>query len=282
LTGSCRAVFAAAAAFGAVFISTSFAGAASVAAGRIAFSHTTHDDIFTLEVAGHAAAQVTRLPGGQFDPSWSPDRRRLAFRDSRAGINRNDEIYVVDADGSNLRDLTNNSANDWSPAWSPDGKLIAFASERQRSLSIWVMQADGTAARKLTNGGDEYPAWSPDSRSIAFSRGAPVSDIWKVSRDGSHLKQLTRSFDPEWLPTWSRRGQIAYVRGFEGHGELWVMNGDGTNQRRLTRGHNDMAPSWSRNARRLVFSRDGVLTLMNADGSGIISLHVAGILPDWS
>jgi Tol biopolymer transport system component len=49
--------------------------------------------------------RLMRLRGPEFDPSWSPDGRRLAFRDSRRGINENDEIYVMDADGSRLKDL---------------------------------------------------------------------------------------------------------------------------------------------------------------------------------
>ena len=189
--------------------------------GLIAFSHGVGDDIFVMSLADGRIHAVTSIRGGQFDPSWSPDRKRLVFRDSRAGVNRNDEIYVVNADGTNARNLTHESANDWSPAWSPDGQTIVFASERFGQLALWTMRSDGSDVRRLTDGMDDYPAWSPDTRQIAFGRGLPLSDIWVADRDGLHERQLTSDPDPEWLPAWSPDGrEIAYVRGFEGHGTI--------------------------------------------------------------
>jgi Tol biopolymer transport system component len=49
------------------------------------------------------------------------------------------------------------------PAWSPDGTKVAFASTRTGG-DLFVANADGTHARRLTSGGgDEIaPRWSPD------------------------------------------------------------------------------------------------------------------------
>jgi len=251
--------------------------------GLIAFSHGVGDDLFVMSLADGRIRSVTSIRGGQFDPSWSPDRKRLVFRDSRAGVNRNDEIYVINADGSGARNLTRESANDWSPAWSPDGQTIVFASQRSGQLALWAMRPDGSEVRRLTDGVDEYPTWSPDSGQIAFGRGLPLSDIWVADRDGSHVRQLTSDPDPEWLPAWSPDGrEIAYVRGFEGHGTIWVMAADGSGQRQLTRGHDDMAPDWSGDGEWLVFSRRGTLNTMRKDGEEVQSLDVEGLLADWA
>lgn len=61
--------------------------------------------------------------------------------------------------------------------WSPDGLLLAYASsgdavaEDQRDVEIYVMRADGSGKRRLTNDPvhDATPAWSPDGKRIAFA-----------------------------------------------------------------------------------------------------------------
>jgi Tol biopolymer transport system component len=128
-------------------------------AGTIVFTHGVGDDIFEMAPAANSRLRrLTRLAGAQLDPSWSPDTRKIVFRDSRRGVNSNDEIAVMDADGSRVRNLTHNQANDWSPAWSPDGTTIVFASERSAPLSLWTMRADGSRPKRLSTGIDEYPA----------------------------------------------------------------------------------------------------------------------------
>jgi WD40-like Beta Propeller Repeat len=66
--------------------------------GRILLS--SEDDVFTANADGTDLIRVTRKPGPEFDPAWSPDAERIVYRDSRRGINQDDEIYVVGADGT--------------------------------------------------------------------------------------------------------------------------------------------------------------------------------------
>jgi TolB protein len=88
--------------------------------------------------------------------------------------------------------------------------------------------------------------------------------------------------DPEWLPAWSPDGErIAYASGYEGHTAVWVMNANGGGRRQLTHGQGDMAPAWTPDGRRLVFTRDGVLYVMDADGGRVESLAAEGVLPSW-
>jgi Tol biopolymer transport system component len=95
--------------------------------------------------------------------AWSPDGRKIAFnRRPDAGDDR--AVFVVNADGSGLRNLAGNSGvNDANPVWSPDGRVIAFTSDRDGNAEIYVMDADGSNQRNVSqNPADDWdPAWSP-------------------------------------------------------------------------------------------------------------------------
>src|SRR5207244_7729324 len=96
-----------------------------------------------------------------FNPSWSPDGRRIAFESFLDG---NWEIYVMDGDGKNVRNLTNApNAADQSPSWSPDGQWIAFQSNRSGVTDIWAMHPDGSQPINWTRGAGnaQSPSWRP-------------------------------------------------------------------------------------------------------------------------
>lgn len=111
------------------------------------------------------------------------DARMMRFPD----INRNlitfvygGDIWTVDAAGGNARRVTSHPGLELFPKISPDGRWIAFSAEYSGSRQIWVMPAEGGAARQLTfyNSVGEMPPrggydhvvldWSPDSRRILF------------------------------------------------------------------------------------------------------------------
>ena len=66
--------------------------------------------------------------------------------------------------------MTDAKGYDAEGAFSPDGKLIAFCSDRDGDPDLYVMNADGTGLRQLTNepGYDGGPFISPDGKWVVY------------------------------------------------------------------------------------------------------------------
>ena len=88
-------------------------------------------------------------------PDWSPDGSRIIYAYYDYGI------YQMDASGTSEEPLMTNQASD--PAYSPSGTRIVFSSARDGDSDLYIMDADGTDVRRLTNQpGDDYaPDWQP-------------------------------------------------------------------------------------------------------------------------
>lgn len=279
--------------------------------GRIVFSH--EGDVYTMNADGSDRRRLTDHPDLDFDPVWSPDGTRIAFRSHRDG---DEEVYVMNADGSEQVNLTQSPGADYSPAWSPDGSQIAFASSREKSggLDIWVMNADGSEPRRITTepGIQEYPSWSPDGQRLAFActfgRILPIGvgdfEICVVNVDGTGMEQLTDSPGISQLPAWSPDGTLiafqsdrngwptrpdytppGYSPDRFGDEEIFLMEADGTNPVNLTNQprEDDSMPAWSRDGY-LVFSRYGCLMVMTSAGRGPVQITrdvCADDFPDW-
>jgi len=193
-------------------------------------------------------------------PVWSPDNQRIAFISTRNG---SQQIYAVNVDGSNPLDLSNNKFNNSQPAWSPDLKQIAFVSDREGNTEICMMDASGFNQRCLTNNRtpdkkpnptkpqDSSPAWSPDSQKLAFVSNRERNrnrQILVMNVDGSNPTNITKKLSTDEQPAWSPDGaQIAFVSNREGARDIFVMNPDGSNQKRLIRTprNEDVQPAYA-------------------------------------
>lgn len=102
--------------------------------------------------------------------SWAPSGEWITFSGARKR-ERNVGIYVVRPNSTGLKRLTPRKWEAQYPAWSPDGKKIAFTYVKNGGFNVYVMNADGSGVKQLTRGGfDNWPVWSPDSKQIAFNR----------------------------------------------------------------------------------------------------------------
>jgi len=166
--------------------------------------------------------------------------------------------------------------------WSPDGTKIVFSFRvYDEPNAIWMVNADGTGFRKISDKGDDYPSWSPDGRRIVFVRHNTALDkveIWTMNADGTNQTFLTEGINPAWGHT----GKIAFIRrGTEGFPDIWLINPDGSGLLRLTNTpESEYSPAWSPDGRKIAFTRykEGKpnIWVMNADGSGQIQLTTKG------
>jgi len=87
-----------------------------------------------------------------------------------------------------------------SPQYSPDGKQILFSvtesflKEGKTNSEIYVMNADGSGLRRLTNNpsADFSPSWMPDGKCILFiSTRKEGAQVWRMPVDGGEPEQVT-------------------------------------------------------------------------------------------
>jgi Tol biopolymer transport system component len=147
--------------------------------------------------------------------AFSRDGSKLAFTAQRSG---RDVIYVLDVKTrSVLHRLDTKLDAMVGPSWSPDGTQIVFSGLSEGISDLYVINADGTNLRRLTDDlyGDVMPAWSPDGKKIAFaSERGPQTRLdvlkfgkWQISvldvESGSVEVlpgQAGKNLNPQWSP----------------------------------------------------------------------------------
>lgn len=224
----------------------------------------------------------------------------IVFVSSRGG---DYALYGMEADGSEQGRLTEDEgepstpaglAHQVDPAWSPDGRRIAFASGRDGPSHLFVVAADGTGLRRLTNTreDDGEPTWSPDGARLAFQRGDD-GRIVVMRAGGGEARRLTRGDAPAGDPAWSPNGRwIAYSRRLRGTEvrELWLVRPDGGGARQLTRLRGvSLSPAWSPDGRTLAFAASRgsryEIYVVGVDGTGLRRLTRSSedaFEPAWS
>ena len=61
--------------------------------------------------------------------------------------------------------------------------------------------------------------------------------------------------------------KIAFISDREGHGDVWIMNVDGSDPVNLTQGRDCASPAWSPDGTQITYIVGGEIWLMNADGN---------------
>lgn len=143
---------------------------------RIAFERSNH--IWLVNSDGTNEHAISADLDGQV-PAWSPTGSEIVFQWADLNppynsVGPGDDLYAVRPDGTGLRQLTAMPGSDTAAAWSADGRRIAFGSQRHGNGELYVMNADGGGATRITNDGetvyapfDGAPSWDPTSGSGA-------------------------------------------------------------------------------------------------------------------
>jgi serine/threonine protein kinase/Tol biopolymer transport system component len=205
---------------------------------QIAFAtdRTGAPQVYLMNADGSDPRQVTNMPDGACQPSWSPDGLRIAFISPclKRQIQYPDaNIYIINADDSGLTELMSDNTGDYDPAWSPDGTRIAFTSLRDGSRQIYILNLGDKTVTALTSVSSDarfpdwssQPSWSPSGTQIIYSghnRITNAMQIWVMSDAGRGQTMLIRRGDILWnfLPDWSPDGKTILFSETNGNQQL--------------------------------------------------------------
>ena len=229
---------------------------------------TATGHVYTVRPDGSGLRQVTRGPGAELAPAWSPDGTQLAVTGVRQG-DRPPGIFIVDVETGGLRPVTANPYSgqaDKEPAFAPDGNQIVFVRERQLAATgavnnlaaLFIVGVDGTGLRRLTpwQAAVGTPSWSPGGSTIVFRGGTlspdSTSQLFAIAPDGTGLRQLTTgltaaSFWPSWSPDGTRIVFTRWVFLPQNEGfRLYTIEADGSHLAPVSAAVTDEQnePSW--------------------------------------
>lgn len=110
--------------------------------------HVINDD----GSADRAVTHTTATDGSAQIAEWSPDGTRLAFQVSTFRT-KTAHVWIVDLATGVTRQLAPHADGvlDETPSWFPDGRHLAFQSTQGGTMEVWMMDADGTHLRCLTD-----------------------------------------------------------------------------------------------------------------------------------
>ena len=171
----------------------------------------------------------------------SPDEKEVAF------VVRG-EIYVTrlkEDESTKAMKVTDNPARDYDIVWAPGGDTLVFVSDRAGNRDVYLVYSTDQEQRRL-------------SKSL-----------------NRRIDQLTDSKEEDHGPRFSPDGKkIGFVRG---NGELWVMDRDGSNERRILKGWAEPTFAWSPDSRWIAYSRvdeefNEDVFIMPADGGTSVNI----------
>ena len=131
-----------------------------------------------MPTAGGPPTQLTRMPGREMNPRFSPDGSQIVFEADFGGTNVRD-LYLVPTGGGEPQRLTDHPLDDRNPSWSPDGALY-FTTQMFWDRSLAVMDVSTREIQRVGPGGGTV---SPDGKMVVFTANRKPEDDDQSNRD---------------------------------------------------------------------------------------------------
>lgn len=194
------------------------------------------------------ANEVVKLLTGQAGVFGS----KLVFA-RRQGPGRKD-VFAADFDGANLSRVsygrgvsmlpTFGPGGIWYSVLTPDGMFITRAGTRDKP----VIRSSGLSMGVTACGNRIYFSSTRDGN----------SEIYSANADGSDVRRLTKDPGIDVSPACGPQGQIAFVSNRHGSPQIWVMDGNGGGQKRVTyKGEYNQTPAWCPDPKRQLIAFTG-------------------------
>ena len=233
-------------------------------------------DIFITDVYAGNMTQLTKNKWIDFNPSISPDAKKLSFVSDRNG---NRDIYIVELEwldgytqwkGNNLINLTDSKENDWTPVFSPIENKIAFSTyfPENDNYDIFIMNDDGSNKQNLTNTSmyEKFPQFSPDGSYIIYQGWQKGKmEIFFLGLLDKNIINMTRNAKSDDIIShgnaFSPDGQtIVFTSERDGNRNIYKMKINGSDLEQMTISEfDDYEPVFSPDGESIVFTseRDG-------------------------
>jgi TolB protein len=263
-------------------------------------NRTGTKEVWVMDYDGQNQHAITHLGTISLSPRVSPDNSRIAF----ASLTKQGwwvRMWSLDLGRLVTFPAGTVGGSNTSPAWSADGTKIAFSSSRSGDPEIWITDAAGGQAHKITSfkGPDVAPTWNPRTNAqLAWVSGRTgLPQIYTMDQDGANVERLTDggyAVSPSWAPNgqfltfaWNRK----YGPGAPGGQDIYLMDISTRPLKWLQLTHesgsNDF-PSFSPDNRHIVFERTvggkAQIWSMLVDGTQQKQLTTTGqnFMPNWS
>ncbi len=184
-------------------------------------------DIFKADLDGKNLVKLTDVKGYDAEATISPKGDKIIFTSTRNG---DIDLYSMNLDGSEVKQLTDIPGYDGGAYYSYDGSMIVFRASRfddpaklkeyqdllaeglirPGKLEIYVMNADGSNIRQVTNNGAANfgPYFFPDGKRIIYcsNQDDPKGrnfDLYMINVDGTGNERITYNDTFDGFPMFS-------------------------------------------------------------------------------
>ena len=237
----------------------------------ILFVHNTEDyfyELYSVDVEGTNLELIDR--GNRYcgSPCWAQNDSKIIY-----SINRNDstddkDLILYDVSTKEKRKLTSEGSNS-SAKFSTNNKIV-YCHRDDTYISnisnIYTMDIDGNN-KKLIIERACNPNWSPNGEKIIYQSSGEngSSQIFTANSDGSNQKRLTSTYSSRIWPGYPPDGnteptctpdgkKIVYVSWEDEDPEIYIMNFDGSNKKKLTNTDTrDENPVVTKNGKQILF-----------------------------
>lgn len=183
--------------------------------------------IFKADVDGSNPVKLTDARGYDAEATISPMGDKIVFTSTRNG---DIDLYSMNLDGSDVKQLTDIPGYDGGAYYSYDGKMIVFRASRfddpvklkeyqdllaeglirPSKLEIYVMNADGSNIRQVTNNGAANfgPYFFPDGKRIIYCSNQDdpkgrIFELYIINIDGTGNERVTYNDTFDGFPMFS-------------------------------------------------------------------------------
>lgn len=255
--------------------------------------HSEHPGIYLQRVNGTSVTRLTSDDSDNAFPTFSPDGKSISYSSTRSGVWN---IYIMDVDGRNSVQVTNSPNQCMHPSFSPDGGRLVYCElgSRSQQWELWTVNIASGEKRQIGYG--LFPSWSPSKEldRIAFQRarerGSHWFSLWTldlIEGEGRRVTEVSVSSNaaivsPSWSPDGKRLVFATIIDPAKSNGhsrgqqDIWSINADGGDRRRLTDGSGaNLSPAWASDNRVFFISDRGgteaVWSVRAADGDAFAS-----------